>query len=160
MQAQSDGPLCHRGPKQSVSPLKPIVPPCSASGTRPYMFTSWHTYLTFGDVHLRLHTSRPSRGALMRRHEGGAGPAPAGVVRSCTPGRTPEQPRRLLWAARVRAPWNAKAGKAGGALDRRVFFFRVCSGAPHPLVWGNGKRDGPTPSPTKPGAAQTRLFDS
>src|SRR5262245_32074154 len=96
MQAQSDGPLCHRGPKQSVSPLKPIVPPCSASGTRPYMFTSWHTYLTFGDVHLRLHTSRPSRGALMRRHEGGAGPAPAGVVRSCTPGRTPEQPRRLL----------------------------------------------------------------
>jgi len=32
----------------------------------------------------------------MRRHEGGAGPAPAGVVRSCTPGRTPEQPRRLL----------------------------------------------------------------
>src|SRR5215831_9088310 len=40
--------------------------------------------------------SRPSRGALMRRHEGGTGPAPAGVVRSCTPGRTPEQPRRLL----------------------------------------------------------------
>jgi len=32
----------------------------------------------------------------MRRREGGAGPAPAGVVRSCTPGRTPEQPRRLL----------------------------------------------------------------
>src|SRR5262249_42756418 len=40
--------------------------------------------------------SRPSRGALMRRHEGGTGPAPAGVVRRCTPGRTPEQPRQLL----------------------------------------------------------------
>src|SRR5262249_48363959 len=32
----------------------------------------------------------------MGRHEGGAGPAPAGVVRSCTPGRTPEEPRQLL----------------------------------------------------------------
>src|SRR5262245_45912872 len=95
----------------------------------------------------------------MRRHEGGAGPAPAGVVRSCTPGRTPEQPRRLLWAARVRAPWNAKAGKAGGALDRRVSSSGVCSGAPHPLTLGNGKRDGPTPSPTRPGAAEACLFD-
>src|SRR5215510_2905003 len=40
--------------------------------------------------------SRPSRGAVARRREGGAGPAPAGVVRSCTPGRTPEEPRQLL----------------------------------------------------------------
>src|SRR5215472_9761004 len=39
---------------------------------------------------------RPLRGVLARRRKGGAGPAPAGVVRSCTPGRTPEQPRRLL----------------------------------------------------------------
>src|SRR5262247_4186137 len=60
------------------------------------MFTSRCSLLTFGERHPRLHMSRPSRGALMRRHEGGAGPAPAGVVRSCTPGRTPEQPRRLL----------------------------------------------------------------
>src|SRR5262249_8470778 len=59
-----------------------------------------------------------------------------------------------------RAAWNAKAGKAGGALDRRVSFFRVCSGAPHPLTFGGGKRDGQTPSPTKPGGGQARLFDN
>src|SRR5262249_4238874 len=52
--------------------------------------------LTFGECHPRLCASRSLRGAFMRRREGGAGPAPAGVVRSCTPGRTPEQPRRLL----------------------------------------------------------------
>src|SRR5262249_16159689 len=55
-----------------------------------------------------------------------------------------------------RAPWNAKAGKAGGALDRRVPSSGVCSGAPRPLVWGNGNRDGPTPSPTKAGGGETR----
>src|SRR5215468_11999189 len=111
------------------------------------MFTSRCSSLTFGERHLRLHVSRPSRGALMRRHEGGAGPAPAGVVRSCTPGRTPEQPRRLLWAARVRAPWNAKAGKAGGALDRRVSSFGVCSGAPRPLTLGEWKERRANPKP-------------
>jgi len=83
----------------------------------------------------------------MRRHEGGAGPTPAGVVRSRTPGRTPEQPRRLLWAARVRAPWNAKAGKAGGALDRRVSSSGVCSGAPRPLTLGEREKRRANPKP-------------
>src|SRR5262252_1424183 len=91
----------------------------------------------------------------MRRHEGGTGTGTRGCGSQlhprADPGATPPATTGLV---RVRAPWNAKAGKAGGALDRRVFFFRVCSGAPHPLVWGNGKRDGPTPSPTKPGAAE------
>src|SRR5262249_56160435 len=41
----------------------------------------------------------------------------------------------------VRGAWNAKAGKAGGALDRRVHFFRVCSGAPHPSSLGEGKKE-------------------
>src|SRR5215510_6423585 len=71
------------------------------------------------------------------------------------PGATPSATIGPAW---VRAPWNAKAGKAGGALDRRVLSLGVCSGAPHPLVWGNGKRDGQTPSPTKAGADETRLF--
>src|SRR5262244_613131 len=55
------------------------------------------------------------------------------------PGATPSATTGL---ARVRAPWNARAGKAGGALDRRVLSLGVCSGAPHPLVWGNGKETG------------------
>src|SRR5215510_2047591 len=79
----------------------------------------------------------------MRRREGGTGTGTRGCGSQlhprADPGATPSATTGPAW---VRAPWNAKAGKAGGALDGRVFFFRVCSGAPHPLVWGNGKRDG------------------
>src|SRR5262249_53371267 len=62
--------------------------------------------LTYGDVHPRLYASRPSRGALMRRHEGGAGPAPAGGVRSRTPRRAPGKtpPATKGW------PWSGHRG--------------------------------------------------
>src|SRR5262249_61611152 len=56
------------------------------------------------------------------------------------PGATPSATTGPAW---VRAPWNAKAGKAGGALDRRVSSSGVCSGAPHPLTFGGtGKETG------------------
>src|SRR5262249_55768446 len=96
----------------------------------------------------------------MRRREGGAGTGTCGCGSQlhprADPGRTPSATTGPPW---VRAPWNAKAGKAGGALDRRVSSFGVCSGAPHPLtLWGKGKEDGQTPSPTKPGADEAWPF--
>src|SRR5215472_18974738 len=82
--------------------------------------------LTFGECHHKLCTSRPSRGALMRRHEGGAGPAPAGVVRSCTPGRTPEEPRRLLRAGPGPGTVERESGKSRWrAGQARSFFWRL-----------------------------------
>jgi len=53
--------------------------------------------------------------------------------RHADPGATPPATTGPAW---VRAPWNAKAGKAGGALDRRVPSSGVRSGAPHPLTFG------------------------
>src|SRR5215471_10103677 len=108
--------------------------------------------LTFGECHHRLRTSRPSRGALMRRHEGGAGPAPAGVVRSCTPGRTPEQPRRLL-------PGRLGSGHRGTRKREKpvarwtgAFLLLASALARHtPSFWGNGKRDGLSRARTKSG---------
>src|SRR5215471_17106306 len=41
----------------------------------------------------------------------------------------------------------------------RIFFWRLLWRATPPHVWGNGKRDGQTPSPTKAGADATWLFD-
>src|SRR5262249_22594223 len=83
-----------------------------------------------------------------RRCEGGAGPGTGGGVSRLpprgAPGTPPPAPTGL---ARVRAPWNAKAGKAGGALDRRVSFFRVCSGAPHPSLWGEREKRRALPRP-------------
>ena len=88
----------------------------------------------------------------MRRREGGAGPAPAGVVRSCTPGRTPEQPRQLLpgWlgsghrGTRKRekpvARWTGAFPSSASALARHT-----------PHFWGNGKRDGLSRARTKSG---------
>jgi len=70
--------------------------------------------------------SRPSRGALMRRREGGAGPAPAGVVRSCTPGRTPEEPRQLLRAGLGPGTVERESGKSRWrAGQARSFFWRL-----------------------------------
>src|SRR5215813_3170774 len=112
------------------------------------LFTSSLSRLTFGECHHRLCTFRPLRGVLARRRKGGAGPAPAGVVRSCTPGRTPEKtPSATTGPPWVRAPWNAKAGKAGGALDRRVPSSCACSGAPRPLTLGEGKKRRANPKP-------------
>src|SRR5262245_22851763 len=87
--------------------------------------------------------------------------APAGVVRSCTPGRTPEQPRRLLPGRPGPGPVKRESGKMsrGAPTGAGFFFFRACSARPSPRL-REGKRDGPTPSPTKPGGGEARLFDN
>src|SRR5262245_57066484 len=124
------------------------------------MFTSGTRRLTLGDFHLRLHASRPSRGALMRRREGGTGPAPAGVVRSCTPGRTPEEPRQLLRAGPGPGTVERESGKSRWrAGQARSFFWRLLWRATSPRL-GERKRDGQTPSPSKPGGDELWLFDN
>src|SRR5215831_11735910 len=124
------------------------------------MFTSCAQHLTLGDVHHRLRVSRPSRGALMRRHEGGAGPAPAGVVRSCTPGRTPEEPRRLLRAGPGPGTVERESGKSRWRAGQARFLLPRLLWRATPPRSGEGKRDGRIPSPIKIGAHETRLFDN
>src|SRR5215813_3090196 len=78
----------------------------------------------------------------MRRHEGGTGPAPAGVVRSCTPGRTPGQPRQLLRAGPGPGTVERESGKSRWrAGQARSFFWRLLWRAT-PLVWGMEKETG------------------
>src|SRR5262249_32901450 len=126
-------------------------------GFRQTMFTSSGQPLTSGEIHLGLHASRPSRGALMRRHECGTGPAPAGVVRSCTPGRTPEQPRQLLRAGPGPGAVERESGKSRWrAGQARSFFWRLLWRATPPRFWGKGKETGkpqarPKLGPTKHG---------
>src|SRR5215831_14767144 len=64
-----------------------------------------------------------------------------------------------------------RAGSGPGTVEResgksrwragqaRIFFWRLLWRATPPHAWGNGKRDGQTPSPTEPGAAEACLFD-
>src|SRR5215475_6902609 len=80
----------------------------------------------------------------MRRREGGTGTGTCGCGSQLHPRADPgATPSATTGPTRVRAPSNAKAGKAGGALDRRVSSFGVCSGAPHPLTFGGtGKETG------------------
>src|SRR5262249_17253446 len=88
----------------------------------------------------------------MRRREGGAGPAPAGVVRSCTPGRTPEEPRRLL-------PGRLGAGdrgtrKRGKPVARwaGAYLSSPSALARHPPPpFGDGKKRGLSRAGTKSG---------
>jgi len=84
----------------------------------------------------------------MKRREGGAGTGTCGCGSQlhprADPGTTPSATTGPPW---VRAPWNAKAEKAGGALDRRVSFFRVCSGAPRPLTLGKREKRRALPRP-------------
>src|SRR5262249_55998043 len=103
--------------------------------------------LTYGDVHPRLYTSRPLRGVLARRRKGGAGPAPAGVVRSCTPGRTPEKPRRLLRAGPGPGTVERESGKSRWRAGQARFLLGVCSGAPHPLALGGREKRRANPKP-------------
>src|SRR5262245_59612986 len=68
--------------------------------------------------------------------------APAGVVRSCAPGRTPEQPRRLLpgrFGSGHRG--TRKREKPRGAPTGVVFFpLPRLLGAPTPRIEGRKKR--------------------
>src|SRR5215470_3255882 len=78
----------------------------------------------------------------MRRREGGAGPAPAGVVRSCTPGRTPEEPRQLLRAGPGPGTVERESGKSRWrAGQARIFLPRLLWRATSPRL-GERKRDG------------------
>src|SRR5215471_17050319 len=86
---------------------------------------------------------RPLRGVRARRRKGGAGPAPAGVVRSCTPGRTPEQPRRLLRAGLGPGTVERESGKSRWrAGQARSFFWRLLWRATPPRFGGTGKETG------------------
>src|SRR5262249_20242309 len=124
------------------------------------MFTSGTRCLTFGESHPRLHTSRPSRGALMRRHEGGAGPAPAGVVRSCTPGGTPEEPRQLLRAGPGPGTVERENGKSRGRAGQARFLLPRLLWRATPPPLGEGKReskDGRIPAPKQTTGASIAL---
>src|SRR5499433_3219248 len=95
-----------------------------------------------------LRASRPSRGALMRRHEGGKGPAPAGVVRSCTPGRTPEQPRQLLRAGPGPGTVERESGKSRWrAGQARSFLLRLLWRATPPHFLGEWEKRRANPKP-------------
>ena len=116
------------------------------------MFISSGGLLTFGDIHPRPYKSRPLRGAFMRRREGGAGCGTCGCGSQlhprADPGATPSATTGPAW---VRAPWNAKAGKAAGAPTGAVFFlFRACSARPPPHR-GKGKETGPPAPDQSPG---------
>src|SRR5262249_12501551 len=89
-----------------------------------------------------------------RRREGGAGPAPAGVVRSCTPRRTPEEPRRLL-PGRLGAghPGTRKRGKPGARWTGADLSSASSPARPTPPLWGKGKRDGLSRARTKSGTS-------
>src|SRR5262249_60825139 len=69
------------------------------------------------------------------------------------PGRTPEQPRQLLRAGPGPDTVERESGKSRWrAGQARSFFWRLLWRATPPHFWGNGKRDGQTPSPTNLGA--------
>src|SRR5499433_1614033 len=105
------------------------------------LFTSSLSRLTFGECHHRLCMFRPLRGVLARRRKGGAGPAPAGVVRSCTPGRTPEQTRQLLRAGPGPGTVERESGKSRWrAGQARFFFWRLLWRATPPRLGEREKR--------------------
>src|SRR5215475_11983559 len=95
----------------------------------------------------------------MKRREGGAGTGTCGCGSQlhprADPGTTPSATTGPPW---VRAPWNAKAEKAGGALDRRVSSSGVCSGAPHPLALGERKKRRANPKPDQTWVRQSVGF--
>ena len=97
----------------------------------------------------------------MRRHECGAGPAPAGVVRRCAPGRTPEKPRRLLRAGLGSGHRGTRKREKPVARWTGAFLPLASALARHnPLALGGLEKRRADPKPTKPGAAEARLFDN
>src|SRR5262249_18062661 len=103
-------------------------------------------------IYLRLYSrpSCPSRGAFMRRREGGAGPAPAGVVRSCTPGRTPGQPPQLLRAGPGPGTVERESGErpGRGGQGRCVLSRLLWRATPPRLGEREKRRANPTPDQT------------
>src|SRR5262249_30194853 len=95
----------------------------------------------------------------MRRHEGGTGPAPAGVVRSCTPGRTPEQPRQLLRAGPGPGTVERESGKSRWrAGQARSFFWRLLWRATPPHFLGGREKRRANPKPDQTGGEIVWLF--
>src|SRR5215813_13475819 len=88
----------------------------------------------------------------MRRREVGWDAAPAGVVRSCTLGRTPGKPRRLLPGRLGSGPRETRKRKdvAWRADWRGFLLLPRLLGAPTPSL-GDGKRDGPSRARPKSG---------
>src|SRR5262245_34477221 len=124
------------------------------------MFTSPKKMLQSISPEAISRTSRPSRGAVMRRHEGGAGPAPAGVVRSCTPGRTPEQPRRLLSGRRESGHRGTRKREKPVARWTGALLLLASALARHaPSFGGTGKETGKPQARPKLGPKKLALFD-
>src|SRR5262245_66177603 len=95
----------------------------------------------------------------MRRHEGGAGPAPAGVVRSCTPGRTPEQPRRLLPGRLGSGHRRTRKREKPVARWTGAFLLLASALARHtPSFGGMGKETGRLQARPKLGPTKLALF--
>src|SRR3954464_9624318 len=92
--------------------------------------------------------------------EAGQDAAPAGeAYASCTPGRSPGNPRRLLRAGPGPGTVaNAKAGKAAWRVDWRVLPSSAPARRATPLALGDGKRDGPSPPDPNGGPAERWLF--
>src|SRR5215813_1752930 len=123
------------------------------------MFISSSPRLILGEIHHRLCKSRPSRGAFMRRREGGAGPAPAGVVRSCTPGADPgaTPPATKGW------PWSGHRGtrKREKPVARwtGAFLLLASALARHtPSLLGEWEKRRANPKPDQPGGEIVWLF--
>src|SRR5262249_3240360 len=87
--------------------------------------------------------------------------APAGVVRNCTPGRTPEQPRRLLSGRLGSGHRETRKRKdvAWRADWRGSLPLPRLLGAPAPSL-GEGERDGLSRAPPKPGTEYAWRFDN
>jgi len=97
----------------------------------------------------------------MRRHEGGTGPAPAGVVRSCTPGRTPEQPVGYYRAAVGPGTVERESGKSRWrAGQARLLLPRLLWRATPPHFGGKGKETGKPQARPKLGPDEAWLSDN
>src|SRR5215468_5792352 len=102
------------------------------------MFTSSFRLLRLGEYHLRLHTSRPSRGVVARRREGGAGcgTRERGKRKPRPRAALGKPPRDTKTAGSVRLAVNAKAVMPRGASRRRgrTRHVRQGPGVPGPPV--------------------------
>src|SRR5262249_9842831 len=82
----------------------------------------------------------------------GRGRHPRVWFAAAPPGGPGATPSATTGPAPVPGPWDARAGKARGAPGHaRSFSRRLLWRATPPHLWGNGKRDGQTASPTKAG---------
>jgi len=97
----------------------------------------------------------------MRRHEGGAGPAPAGVVRSCTPGRTRSNPVGYYRAGPGPGTVERESGKSRWRAWTGAFFLSASALARHtPSPLGEREKRRANRKPDQSWAAEAWLFDN